>query len=217
MTTRERAVNRGRAAGIKAVQRIGDEIRRARRSLGLSLKAVAAEARLSVAELSRIERGLVPGVSLVRLAQLCAIVGLDLAARAYPGGVPIRDARHNRVLARFHDQIHPGLGWAHEVPLPIPGDQRAWDALIRGEGWRYGVECELNPIDGQALLRKLGLKQKEGSVTGLILLMPDTRQTRMFKREYAEALRSMLPVAGSLALKRLAAGTDPGGSAMITL
>jgi hypothetical protein len=166
--------------------------------------------------LSRIERGLAPWVSVLVLSRLCVVVGLDLAVRAYPGGVPIRDARHNRQLAKLRDRIHPALGWALEVPLPNAGDQRAWDALIRGDGWRYGVECEMNPIDGQVALRRLTLKQKDGLVDGVILLVPDTRQVRLFKREFAGALKDMFPVSGSRALARLADGKDPGGSAIIT-
>lgn len=108
------------------------------------------------------------------LSRLCAVVGLDLAVRAYPGGAPLRDARHGRQLAKLKARIHPALDWALEVPLPTPGDQRAWDAMIRGAGWRDGVECEVNPIDGQAALRRLTLKHKEGMVDGVILLLPDT-------------------------------------------
>lgn len=100
------------------------------------------------------------------LAQLCALVGLDLAARAYPGGVPaLRDTRHGRLLNRFRVRLHRTLRWGTEVPLPNPGDQRAWDAMIRGEGWRYGTEAELNPIDGQALIRRLTLKTRDGQWT----------------------------------------------------
>jgi len=217
MATKERAVDRGRTAGIRAIRSIGAEIRQARRCRSLSLAAVGKEAGISAAELSRIERGEVPGVALVLLSKLCAIDGLDLAARVYPGGSPIRDARHNRLLTKFHGGLHSSLGWALEVPLPNPGDQRAWDGMVRGDGWRYGVEAELNPIDGQALLRRLNLKQTEGMVDGVVLLLPDTRQTRLFKREFADALKTQFPIQGSAALKNLAVGKDPGGSAMITL
>ena len=149
MATRERAVDRGNSAGVKDIRRIGDEIRQTRRSRGLSLRAVAAEADISSSSLSRIERAKVESVSLVTLARLCAIVGLDLSARVYSGGAPLRDARHSRVLEKLHGKVYVSLGWGTEVPLPNPGDQRAWDALIRGDGWRYGVEAELNPTDGQ--------------------------------------------------------------------
>jgi hypothetical protein len=128
----------------------------------------------------------------------------------------IRDARHNRLLMWLHGHINPALGWALEVPLPNPGDQRAWDAMIRGEGWRYGVECEMNPIDGQAALRRLTLKQKDGLVDGVTLLLPDTRQARLFRREFVEQLAAQFPVRSIDALRALAAGKNPGGSAIIT-
>ncbi len=100
---------------------------------------------------------------------------------------------------------------------PNPGDQRAWDALIRGDGWRDGVEAELNPIDGQALIRRLRLKQRDGLVDGVILLLPDTRRARQFRREFADLLANDFPVPGRAALERLAAGESPGGSAIVII
>ena len=217
MATRQRAVDRGQEAGVKALARISDELRHARRSRGLSLEAVARDAGLSAAELSRIERGLVGGVSLIVLCRLCAIVGLDLVARAYPGPRSLKDARHARELEKLRVHLHQSLAWSTEVPLPNPDDQRAWDAMIRGGGWRFGVECELNPIDGQALLRRLHLKRRDGFVDGVILLMPDTRQTREFRREFRDQLVADFPIPASAALRSLAAGDDPGGSSVIVL
>ena len=178
MVARQRAVDRGAERGRLGLRSVGAEIRLVRTRLGLSIDFVAAAVGVSGAEVSRIERGLAPWVSVLVLSRLCAVVGLDLVVRAYPGAVPLRDARHGRHLAKLKERIHPALGWALEVPLPIAGDQRAWDALIRGEGWRYGVECEMNPTDGQALLRRLALKQRDGMVDGVIMLLPDTRQAR---------------------------------------
>ena len=203
--------------GVKSVRLIGAEVRLARRSAGLSLAAVARETRLSVSEVSRIERAQVPGVSLLTLCRLAAVVGLDLSARVYPGGPPLRDARHAGKLERLRLSLHASLGWAVEVPLPNPGDQRAWDAMIRGVAWRYGVECEMNPMDGQAIMRRLKLKQRDGMVDGVILLMPDTRQSRQFRRELSEVLRADFPTPGRVALARFRDGADPGGSAVIAL
>jgi hypothetical protein len=36
-------------------------------------------------------------------------------------------------LDRFRMILGPGAAWATEVPLPISGDRRAWDALIGPE------------------------------------------------------------------------------------
>ena len=182
VATRERAAHRGRNRGRELARSIGREIRLSRRQAGLTLKVLGRQVGISASELSRIERGLADWASLVLLSELCAVVGLDLSAKAYAGGAPIRDAAHARLLEKLRAKLDAALSWAIEVPFPNPGDQRAWDALIRGEGWRFGVEAELNPIDGQALIRKLNQKQKEGMVDGLILLMRDTRQTRLFRR-----------------------------------
>jgi transcriptional regulator with XRE-family HTH domain len=217
MATRERAHDRGTERGRDLNRAIGREIRLARHRLSLSLERVAGGAGISASELSRIERGLAPWVSVVVLARLCALVGLDLSVKAYPGARPMRDARHARMLARLKSALHPSLHWATEVPLPHVGDQRAWDALVRGGQWRYGVEAELNPIDGQALIRRTTLKRRDGDVDGVLLVVPDTRQGRTFRREYADLLSSELPIPGTLALRRLAAGDDPGGSALVTV
>lgn len=217
MVTRQRAVDRGTARGRQLIRTIGAELRLARTRLGLSIAAVAGEIGVSPAELSRIELAQAEWVSVVTLARASAVVGLDLAARAYPGGRPIREARHAALLNRLRGRLHLSLRWSVEVPLPNAGDQRAWDAMIRGADWRYGVECELNPIDGQAALRRIALKKRDGGVDDVILLVPDTRQGRLFKREYEELIRADYPISAGVALRRLADGHNPGGSALVTL
>lgn len=217
VVAKQRALDRGTARGLSLIRAIGAEIRLARIQRGLSIAIVAREVGISRAELSRIERAKAEWVSVIVLARLCAVVGLDLAARAYPGGTPIRDARHAALLTRFRAKLHPSLRWSTEVPLPNAGDQRAWDAMIRGEGWRYGAEAELNPIDGQALIRRLTLKQRDGAVDGVVLLLPDTRQTRLFRREFAALVASDFPVSAKVALRRLGAGADPGGNAIVII
>jgi transcriptional regulator with XRE-family HTH domain len=217
VATRERRVDRGAARGLRLLQLIGAEIRLARRRLGLSLRSVAEQVGISASELSRIERGQAERVQLLTLARTCAVVGLDLSARAYPGSGSLRDSRQGRLLARLKGRVHASLGWANEAPLPSQGDQRAWDALIRGTGWRYGVEAELNPIDGQALLRRLALKLRDGDVDGVILLLPNSRQARAFRCEFEPLLVTEFPVPARLALARLGAGRPPGGNSIMVL
>jgi hypothetical protein len=122
-----------------------------------------------------------------------------------------------RLLTEFHDRLHTSLTWSTEVPLPNPGDQRTWDAMLRGDGWRCRAEAELNPIDGQAVIRRVTLKQRDGLVDGIILLMPDTRQTRAFRREFTGLLAGDFPVPGRLALRRLASGLNPGRNTIVIL
>lgn len=217
MVAKQRAVDRGTERGRELVQAIGREIRLARTGLGLSIEMVAREVGISSSELSRIERHRAEWVSVITLARLCSVVGLALSARAYPGGLPLRDARHARLLEKLHSRLQPTLRWSIEVPLPNPNDQRAWDAMIKGAGWRYGIEAELNPIDGQALTRRLKIKQRDGGVDGVVLLLPDTRQVRRFRREFATLLTTDFPITSGVVLRRLATGEDPGGNAIVVL
>ncbi len=179
------------------------------------MAAIGRAAGVSGSKVSRIERGRSPRVSVLDLARLLAVVGLELTARAYPGGQPVRDAAQMALLARFRARLHRRLRWATEVPLPRPGDPRAWDALVGGGSWRYGVEAETAPRDGQAIARRLGLKVRDGEVTGVILVLPRSRRSREFLAAAGEYLQPAFPIDGVRAIELLAAGVDPGGSSIV--
>ncbi|HUG30213.1 MAG TPA: helix-turn-helix transcriptional regulator [Candidatus Limnocylindria bacterium] len=213
----ERSIDRGRRLGREVLQQVGAELRAARLDRGLSIEAVAAVLGVSGAQVSRIERSLAPNVPLSVIVSFASVVGLDLVIRSYPGPGAIRDIAQIGLLGDFRGQLHASVRWAVEVPLPIAGDQRAWDALIAGTGWRYGVEVESLPRDAQALVRRLHLKQRDGEVDGVLLVLPDTRRVRTFRRLAAEELDAAFPVPGRTALGRLASGLDPGGSAVILI
>jgi hypothetical protein len=51
----------------------------------------------------------------------------------------------------------------------------------------------------------------------VLLLLADTRANRALMREFGDALRVNYPVHARVALAALAAGRDPGGSAIILL
>ena len=161
---RDRGVRRARAALIE----LGRELREARRALGLRQIDVARAAGVSPSWISRIERGVASEVGLRLLSVILAIVGLDLAVRAFPGASPLRDQGHRDVLSRFRALLPVGAPWRSEVPLPIPGDQRAWDAMTELWGRRVGVEAETGPTDLQALERRTMLKARDGDIDRVI-------------------------------------------------
>ena len=97
------------------------------------------------------------------------------------------------------------------------GDLRAWDAVIVGNRWRDAVEAEIRLRDIQALDRRIALKQRDGSVDAVILLVWNTRWNRDVLREFGSALESRFPVPGGRALELLQAGAQPGGNALILL
>ncbi len=201
----------------RTVADLTTEIRRARVDRGLSQAEVGRAVGLSGPQVCRIERGLSPDVSIAVLCRLLAVVGLELSARAYPAGEPVRDRAHAALLSRFRARLHSSLRWRMEVPLPVAGDLRAWDGQVGGASWRVGVEAETRPSDLQALQRRLALKLRDGGVDALILVLADTRHNRELLRAHADDLVQRFPVPGRRAMELVAAGVPPTGNAIVLL
>ena len=143
-----------------------------------------------------------------------AVVGLDVRLQVYPAGDPIRDAGQQRLLERLRERLGPSLGWRTEVPLPIDGDRRAWDAMIRGSDWRLAVEAETVLDDLQSLERRIALKQRDGGVDHVLVVIADTRRNRR-----AVASAALLFAGSSRDTRRtfraLADGRDPGSAVIL--
>ena len=210
MATRSRPADRGRDLARGDVRTVIGEIRRGRLGAGLSLRAVAAAARIDHARIWRIERGFATP-TLDDVAALGAVVGLDVRLRAYVAGDPIRDAGQLRLLSRLRSVSGPGLTWRTEVPLPLADDRRAWDAVIHGPGWTVHVEAETVIQDVQALERRLLLKRRDGGAEAVILLMADTRRNRrVVTAAHQAGALAELPVRTRGLLRCLRLGTAPG-------
>ena len=216
MAAKVRQIDVGTARVAELIRRISLEIRQARIDRGLSLATAGRAARLSTSEVSRIERGLVARVSIYDLARLHAVVGLELSMKSYPAGQPVRDAAQVALLDDFRRCLDRSIHWAIEVPCPSQATS-GLDALLRGDGWRYGVEGETAPRDVQSVVRRLQLKVRDGRVDGVMLVLRHTVQSRRFVSEAGDSIRAAFPVDGVRALELLQAGVDPGGSALVVL
>jgi hypothetical protein len=216
MGTRERPSDRGRRRAIDALRRLGNDHRLARTGAGLSLRDAGAASGAPHQQLLRFERGELDRISIPDLGAWCAVVGLDLALRSYPAGDPLRDRAHLALLERLRTRLHPSLRWKTEAPLPIPGDLRAWDALIRGGEWRLPVEAETVLGDLQATERKLTLKLRDSGADHVILLVADTTPNRRALGAAPGAFAN-LPLGTREMLRALSRGDDPGGSGIVIL
>ncbi len=183
------------------------EVRRSRVGAGLSQRTVGASVGVSHMTVGRFERN-ANGLTIDVIGGICAVVGLDLVIRAYPGGDALRDVGQLRLLDRLSVRRHPTIRWVTEVPLPIPGDRRAWDAMLIGDGWRVAVEAETVLDDLQALERRLELKRRDGEVDHVILLVSDTPRNRN-RFAARQASLSTVPPAAAAILEALRRGTKP--------
>jgi transcriptional regulator with XRE-family HTH domain len=217
VSSRESASELGAAHAREILARLSSELREARLSAGLRQADVATALRLSSSQYSRIERGLSPDLSIDTAVRVCAVLGLRLTVRAYPAGDAIRDRGQATLLARLRARIHPSVRWRTEVPFPIPGDLRAWDATAVCPAFRVGIEAETRLRDLQALERRLALKERDGDMDRLVLLVLDSRQNRALIRAHEARLQTRFPVPGRRALELFGAAVDPGGNALILL
>jgi transcriptional regulator with XRE-family HTH domain len=199
---------------------VTEDGRLARIGAGLSQAEVGRAIGSSHARVGRLERGEVGFPDLAFLAGYCAVVGLGLTLRAYPAGDPIRDRAQLALLERFRARIDSGLRWRTEVPIPIEGDLRAWDAEVTGRApapWRARIEAETRIPDGQALERRLNLKARDDPRGHVILLVSDTRANRAALQAIREGMRDQFPLDARALLTALGHGHDPGGSGIVVL
>jgi transcriptional regulator with XRE-family HTH domain len=195
------------------------QIDEARVDRGLSYASLGRAVGLSGQQVARICRGRVPTAPLTMLARLATLVGLELAARTFPGGQPLRDGGQQALLARFRARLGPAIGWQVEVPVvndPLGNrpDLRAWDAVLVGADWRAGIEAETNVRDAQALIRRLALKQRDGKMHGgVVLVLNDSRHHRGLMR--AEVFRDAFPGSARAALASLQRGEAPGNAVVL--
>lgn len=217
MTTSQRRRDRGLEQAAQIVRLTGAEIRLARQGSGLSIKSAAASVAVSETMFGRIERGRLTHASVQQLALACAAVGLKFAGRPYLDGDPIRDAGHARLLERLRSELPSGVLWRTEVPVAAAGDHRAWDATCRLDSVVVAIEAEMRLSDIQALDRRLALKRRDGNMSIVILLLPDTATNRRALREHRESLRASFPLDTRAVMAALRSGRAPTASSIVVL
>jgi transcriptional regulator with XRE-family HTH domain len=214
--TRSGAVERSLRRIEADLARARTDIDAARRSSGLSHEAVAAVCRADRSTVRRTASGGIRQPNLRLLAGIAAAVGLELRLRAYPAGDAIRDAGQQRLIERLHSRLPDGLRWRTEVPLPIEGDLRAWDAVIRGDDWWVAVEAETVLDDVQATERRLTPKMRDCGADRVILLIADTRRNRL-ALDAAPSAFAGLSRDGRRTLAALSVGALPSASGIVVL
>lgn len=214
---RLRKVDQAAHVGRRVVREMGDELREARLRAGLSQQDVARALGSSQTRVSLVELGQFEAVPLVLLATHAAVVGLRLHARMYPAGPAIRDQAQLALLERFRKRLSPEWRVRLEVPIPLPGDQRAWDMLLTSSEVSIGVEAFSRIRDVQAQLRAVQLKRTESGATRLVLLAAATQGNRRALTEAGPLIRSEFRIGTRSALAALGEGRDPGGDALVWL
>lgn len=196
---------------------VGRTIRESRLAGGVSLRTAGASVGVSHAQFGRIERAELPNVSVEQLCLACAAVGLRFAGRAFPNGDPVRDRAQLALIARFRARLPPDLRVRAEVPLPIERDLRAWDLTLALEPDPAAVEAESRLRDVQGLQRRLELKQRDGRIRCVILLVNDTPTNRRVLDLHRVDLAATFPLGSRDVLAAIRRGRTPHANGVVVL
>ena len=217
MPNRVRQVDEAAIAGRRLQAELGAELRDARLAHGLRQVDVARAVGTSFSRVSRVEHAIGRHLTVVELARHAAAVGLRLHARFYPNAGGLRDAAQLDLLRRFRARIGDKWSWQLEAPLPIPGDQRAFDALLSKDGITIAVEAITRLRDAQAQLRSASLKQRDGGIDRLVIVLRASHANRAALATAADVLATTFPLTTRTTLAGLAAGNDPGENGIVLL
>lgn len=192
------------------VEHVLADIRDARRNAGISQAAMAAHVGCSRQLIGAIEKRQLEDIGCIQLAQIAAVVGLDVPIRAFPAGSALRDAAQLRLLERFRVIVGDSWTWRTEVPVSAnPLDRRAIDAVMIRQPHRIGVEAVTRILDAQAQIRPILLKQEVAGLHRMVLLLADTRHNRVALVHGAPTLKPAFPVPHRAFMRELKAGRLP--------
>lgn len=204
-------------AGRRLQAELVSELREARLARGLRQEDVARVVATSRSQISRVEHASAKQLTVPDLARHGAAVGLRLHARFYPAGGGLRDAAQLDLLRRFRARIGDRWRWQLEAPIPIPGDLRAFDALLRNGDTTIAVEAITRLRDAQAQLRAATAKQRDGEATRLVMLIKASHANRTALASAADVLATSFPLGTRTILAALAGGDDPGENGIVLL
>jgi transcriptional regulator with XRE-family HTH domain len=217
MASRQSALREASRAASWSLRLLGRELRVARITGGMTQRAVGARIGRAASHVSRVEHGLIAGLTMDQLYRHAAAVGLKPFVNLYPSVARPLDHAQLSSLSAFRSRLHHTWRVDLEVPMPIAGDLRAADAVISRPGLRIMVEVITRLADFQAQLRAARRKVRDMKADRLLFVVAATATNRHALRDAGAAGRDAFPIGTRAALSRLTIGEDPGGDALILL
>lgn len=217
MPNRERRLDQASWLMARDLRIAGEELRRARRAAGLTLQQVAGALGVARSTTMRIERGQDPGVHTHLLARHAAAVGLRVRINVFPAGAPLHDAGQLALIRRFRGRIGDIGQWEVEVPIPIPGDRKAIDAVLTLPTGRIGLEFVTRLTDAQLQIRSATLKRRDAGLDRMVLVVQATTANRRALRALLPAVEGAFPLETRTILHDLERSRMPASDGIILL
>lgn len=217
MPARDRPIYEAARLGRWLLVDIGRELRLARRAAGMRQADVGRQLTTSKSSVSRVENGRLASLTIARLTRHAAVVGLKPYVKLFPLGRRLLDKPQLELLARFRKRLHPSWSWQTEVPIPIAGDLRSGDCLIRIPTCGILVEAFTQLADWQAQTAAAARKKRDLGADRLILLLAATHSNRRALAEAGPVADGSFPLRTREALRALAEGRAINADAIVFL
>ena len=217
MANRTRAVDEARRSWHQRRLTLGSELRTNRLMNGATQAETGAAIGVSASEVSRRERGDASGVSVRSLVEHAAAVGLRLVITTYPTGGGVRDAAQLKYIHRFLERVPDTFLRELEAPVPLPGDLRAVDVVLRAAGCLIAVEVITRLGDIQAQIRSARNKARDIGATRLVLVVAGTHANRRALDEARSALHGAWDLDSRRVMAALRAGRQPANDALVLI
>lgn len=217
MPNRTRGVDEARRGWHQRRVSIGTDLRTHRLMAGASQTDVGSAIGVSASEVSRREHGNAPTVSALSMSEHAAAVGLRLVITMYPTGGGVRDAGQLRYTHRFLERVSDTFLRELEAPIPLPGDLRAVDVVLRATGCLIAVEVITRLGDVQAQVREARLKARDIGATRLVIVVAGTHANRRALELARPALTGAWDLDTRRVMAALSAGRQPDSDAIVLI
>jgi transcriptional regulator with XRE-family HTH domain len=201
---------------MELVRKVVSELRQERQTANLSQRAVAAELGWQQSALNRLERFDFKNVPLVRLVEIAAVLGLDVSISLHRVGDALHDGASQGLIGRFLRVVSANYRVTREALLPS-GGQRSWDVLLRLGALLVGVELVTRVRDVQALVRLIRLRERDGGVDHVLLVLSDSVHNRALLEQLTAALGPRFMTPPRQILDALRAGRPVPGSGVLLM
>jgi transcriptional regulator with XRE-family HTH domain len=216
VATRETRTQRGLrlAKGVRV--RLLGEIRHARVAANVSQRKLATALGWSHSRYRRFEANLLAALDISDISLVASHLGLELSASLFPVGDALLDKGHQALIKRIRHLLSPLARVIAEAPVAIAtADRRAWDLVVGIAAQLVGIEAETRVRDVQAFVRRIRMRERDGSADVIVIVLSDSRANRFLVDELREALGPAYATPPRNILAALRAGQPVPGSGVL--
>jgi hypothetical protein len=201
------------------VSRTLNELEIAREGAGLSCGSIARALGVSKSSAARLLSNGLQDPGVIALSETASVLGFEISLGLHPVGDGLRDKGQLTVGKRLDALLSQRWRVTDETLLPGAGELRAWDKLLRlvGTSPRHlvGVDIETRVRDVQALTRRTRVRERDGHVDAILIVLADTATNRRLASELRAALGSDYATSPRVILGALRLGQPLVGSGVI--